>query len=93
MVMGIDVVGDVGAGLIDRFPFASPGASLPELPKPGVVRRFSGRLSRPGIRGGSTTPRLTSCHLCRCEQHEIWRHHGPFSRSDCTRGSRSARSA
>jgi hypothetical protein len=35
VVVGVDVVGDVVSGVVDGFPFGSPGATLLELSEPG----------------------------------------------------------
>lgn len=40
MAVGADVVGDVAAGVVDRFPFGSPGAALLELAEPGLDERL-----------------------------------------------------
>ena len=40
MVVGIDVVGDVAAGLVEALPLGSPGAALLELPEPGLDERL-----------------------------------------------------
>jgi hypothetical protein len=45
VVVGVDVVGDLRAGLFDGFPFGTPGAAFLELPEPRLDERLRFRIA------------------------------------------------
>ena len=45
MVVGVDVGGDLEAGLVDGLPLGAPGATFLELPEPGLDERLGLRVA------------------------------------------------